>query len=105
MKRKPYSNCLLLLFQDFFQRFGINQTYSGLTKIRTRRRAAGSTNGTEPIRPVLGRLQGTVPFEPGRGNAVPVFVHPPYCVETPPGTRYNPPFNISENLFLTGQTE
>ncbi|HGN6971653.1 TPA: hypothetical protein ACKW0E_002038, partial [Neisseria gonorrhoeae] len=67
MKRKPYSNCLLLLFQDFFQRFGINQTYSGLTKIRTRRRAAGSTNGTEPIRPVLGRLQGTVPFEPGRG--------------------------------------
>ncbi|ENT1189617.1 hypothetical protein C5A61_04315 [Neisseria gonorrhoeae] len=42
--------------------------HSGLTKIRTRRRAAGSTNGTEPIRPVLGRLQGTVPFEPGRGN-------------------------------------
>ncbi|HGL9034899.1 TPA: hypothetical protein ACKJY9_002185, partial [Neisseria gonorrhoeae] len=40
------------------------------------------------------------PFEPGRGNAVPVFVHPPYCVETPPGTRYNPPFNISENLFF-----
>ncbi|EPI6105455.1 hypothetical protein ACPPVA_002237, partial [Neisseria gonorrhoeae] len=36
----------------------------------------------------------------------PPFVHPPYCVETPPGTRYNPPFNISENLFfLTGQTE
>ncbi|HGS8373964.1 hypothetical protein, partial [Neisseria gonorrhoeae] len=68
MKRKPYSNCLLLLFQDFFQRFGINQTYSGLTKIRTRRRAADGTNGTEPIRPVLGRLQGTVPFEPGRGN-------------------------------------
>ncbi|HFC2542169.1 TPA: sugar ABC transporter ATP-binding protein, partial [Neisseria gonorrhoeae] len=28
------------------------------------------------------------------------------CVETPPGTRYNPPFNISENLFfLTGQTD
>ncbi|EPI7703329.1 hypothetical protein ACOV7G_001635, partial [Neisseria gonorrhoeae] len=27
-------------------------------------------------------------------------VHPPYCVETPPGTRYNPPFNISENLFF-----
>ncbi|ENX0941092.1 sugar ABC transporter ATP-binding protein, partial [Neisseria gonorrhoeae] len=26
-------------------------------------------------------------------------------VETPPGTRYNPPFNISENLFLTGQTD
>ncbi|KLR79680.1 sugar ABC transporter ATP-binding protein, partial [Neisseria gonorrhoeae SK8976] len=23
------------------------------------------------------------------------------CIETPPGTRYNPPFNISENLFLT----
>ncbi|EOF9085981.1 hypothetical protein ACI6YZ_000901, partial [Neisseria gonorrhoeae] len=29
-----------------------------------------------------------------------IFVHPPYCVETPPGTRYNPPFNISENLFF-----
>ncbi|HHO0680395.1 hypothetical protein [Neisseria meningitidis] len=39
MKRRPYSNCLLLLFQDFFQRFGINQMYSGLTKIRTRRRS------------------------------------------------------------------
>ncbi|ROV48125.1 Opacity protein opA54, partial [Neisseria gonorrhoeae] len=51
MKRKPYSNCLLLLFQDFFQRFGINQTYSGLTKIRTRRRVADGTDGTEPVRP------------------------------------------------------
>ncbi|MFQ2966297.1 hypothetical protein ACKJKZ_05950, partial [Neisseria gonorrhoeae] len=90
------NKCRLKTFQAAF--------YSGLTKIRTRRRAADGTNGTEPIRPVLGRLQGTVPFEPGRGNAVPVFVHPPYCVETPPGTRYNPPFNISENLFfLTGQ--
>ncbi|EPI4438758.1 hypothetical protein ACKXTT_001694, partial [Neisseria gonorrhoeae] len=36
----------------------------------------------------------------GAGQPVPVFVHPPYCVETPPGTRYNPPFNISENLFF-----
>ncbi|ENV1765979.1 TPA: hypothetical protein ACE8RD_002095, partial [Neisseria gonorrhoeae] len=67
MKRKPYSNCLLLLFQDFFQRFGINQTYSGLTKIRTRRRAAGSTNGTEPIRPVLQHLRE--PFPLSRGGA------------------------------------
>ncbi|WP_113852156.1 hypothetical protein, partial [Neisseria gonorrhoeae] len=67
MKRKPYSNCLLLLFQDFFQRFGINQTYSGLTKIRTRRRAADGTNGTEPVRPVLGRLRE--PFPLGRGGA------------------------------------
>ncbi|ENT0884189.1 transposase, partial [Neisseria gonorrhoeae] len=32
-------------------------SYSGLTKIGTRRRAAGSTNGTEPVRPVLGRLR------------------------------------------------
>ncbi|HGN6707922.1 TPA: hypothetical protein ACKVXH_002066, partial [Neisseria gonorrhoeae] len=69
MKRKPYSNCLLLLFQDFFQRFGINQTYSGLTKIRTRRRAAGSTNGTEPIRPVLQHLRE--PFPLSRGGATP----------------------------------
>ncbi|HFB2820662.1 TPA: hypothetical protein ACE6PQ_002040, partial [Neisseria gonorrhoeae] len=69
MKRKPYSNCLLLLFQDFFQRFGINQTYSGLTKIRTRRRAAGSTNSTEPIRPVLQHLRE--PFPLSRGGATP----------------------------------
>ncbi|EFE04934.1 conserved hypothetical protein [Neisseria gonorrhoeae DGI2] len=33
------------------------QTYSGLTKIRTRRRAADSTNSTEPVRPVLGHLR------------------------------------------------
>ncbi|ENX2351536.1 hypothetical protein AB5X13_002093, partial [Neisseria gonorrhoeae] len=69
MKRKPYSNCLLLLFQDFFQRFGINQTYSGLTKIRTRRRVADGTDGTEPVRPVLGRLRE--PFPLGRGGATP----------------------------------
>ncbi|WP_218970178.1 hypothetical protein, partial [Neisseria gonorrhoeae] len=69
MKRKPYSNCLLLLFQDFFQRFGINQTYSGLTKIRTRRRAAGSTDGTEPIRPALHHLRE--PFPLSRGGATP----------------------------------
>ncbi|HGM0700987.1 TPA: hypothetical protein ACKJ4S_002203, partial [Neisseria gonorrhoeae] len=56
--------------------------------------------GTDP--PGASSPWGTVPFGPGRGNAVPVFVNPPYCVETPPGTRYNPPFNISENLFLTG---
>ncbi|EEZ44480.1 predicted protein [Neisseria gonorrhoeae 35/02] len=43
--------------------------YSGLTKIRTRRRAAGSTNGTEPIRPVLGRLRE--PFPLSRGGATP----------------------------------
>ncbi|HGJ8517606.1 TPA: hypothetical protein ACJYJL_001926, partial [Neisseria gonorrhoeae] len=41
--------------------------YSGLTKIRTRRRAADGTNGTEPIRPVLGRLRE--PFPLSRGGA------------------------------------
>ncbi|KLS99217.1 hypothetical protein M671_11380, partial [Neisseria gonorrhoeae CH811] len=65
MKRKPYSNCLLLLFQDFFQRFGINQTYSGLTKIRTRRRAADSTDGTEPVRLVLQHLREPFPLSRG----------------------------------------
>ncbi len=34
----------------------VDKLYGGLTKIRTRRRAAGSTNGTEPVRPVLGAL-------------------------------------------------
>ncbi|WP_306806990.1 hypothetical protein, partial [Neisseria gonorrhoeae] len=41
--------------------------YSGLTKIRTRRRAAGSTDGTEPIRPVLQHLRE--PFPLSRGGA------------------------------------
>ncbi|ENT0584308.1 hypothetical protein DA301_07770 [Neisseria gonorrhoeae] len=45
------------------------QKHRGLTKIRTRRRAAGSTNGTEPIRPVLGRLRE--PFPLSRGGATP----------------------------------
>ncbi|ENX3599568.1 hypothetical protein ABMK04_002076, partial [Neisseria gonorrhoeae] len=92
MKRKPYSNCLLLLFQDFFQRFGINQTYSGLTKIRTRRRAAGSTDGTEPIRPVLGRLREPFPLSRGGATTYRFLFIRHICVETPPGTRYNPPF-------------
>ncbi|CNQ30389.1 hypothetical protein TFGA2_00246 [Neisseria gonorrhoeae] len=43
--------------------------HSGLTKIRTRRRAAGSTNGTEPIRPALHYLRE--PFPLGRGGATP----------------------------------
>ncbi|EPI7128665.1 hypothetical protein ACN41O_000707, partial [Neisseria gonorrhoeae] len=43
--------------------------YGGLTKIRTRRRAAGSTNGTEPIRPVLHHLRE--PFPLSRGGATP----------------------------------
>ncbi|WP_261753465.1 hypothetical protein, partial [Neisseria gonorrhoeae] len=56
-------------------------------------------------RPSTGRI-GSVPFVPSAARRlVLIFVNPPYCVETPPGTRYNPPFNISENLFLTGQTE
>ncbi|WP_218139614.1 hypothetical protein, partial [Neisseria gonorrhoeae] len=48
---------------------GINQTYSGLTKIRTRRRVADGTDGTEPVRPVLGRLRE--PFPLSRGGATP----------------------------------
>ncbi|SCW11983.1 conserved hypothetical protein [Neisseria gonorrhoeae] len=47
----------------------VDKLYGGLTKIRTRRRAAGSTNGTEPIRPVLGRLRE--PFPLSRGGATP----------------------------------
>ncbi|WP_306807057.1 hypothetical protein, partial [Neisseria gonorrhoeae] len=43
--------------------------HSGLTKIRTRRRAAGSTNGTEPIRPALHHLRE--PFPLSRGGATP----------------------------------
>ncbi|KLS97946.1 hypothetical protein M671_04335, partial [Neisseria gonorrhoeae CH811] len=39
----------------------VDKLYGGLTKIRTRRRAAGSTNGTEPVRPVLGRLREPFP--------------------------------------------
>ncbi|AVH83010.1 hypothetical protein A6J46_13370 [Neisseria gonorrhoeae] len=53
-------------FRPFFRP---KPLYSGLTKIRTRRRAAGSTNGTEPIRPVLGRLRE--PFPLSRGGATP----------------------------------
>ncbi|KLS54889.1 hypothetical protein, partial [Neisseria gonorrhoeae] len=45
------------------------EKYSELTKIRTRRRAAGSTNGTEPVRPVLGHLRE--PFPLSRGGATP----------------------------------
>ncbi|HGO6637249.1 TPA: hypothetical protein ACK41M_001720, partial [Neisseria gonorrhoeae] len=43
--------------------------HSGLTKIRTRRRAAGSTNGTEPIRPALHHLRESFPLS--RGGATP----------------------------------
>ncbi|HGM1030576.1 TPA: hypothetical protein ACKMTO_002226, partial [Neisseria gonorrhoeae] len=43
--------------------------HSGLTKIRTRRRAAGSTDSTEPIRPALHHLRE--PFPLGRGGATP----------------------------------
>ncbi|ENS9939130.1 hypothetical protein D6Z80_10550 [Neisseria gonorrhoeae] len=39
--------------------------YSGLTKIRTRRRASGSTDSTEPVRPVLGRLRESFPLSRG----------------------------------------
>ncbi|HFC3313582.1 TPA: hypothetical protein ACFIWT_001762, partial [Neisseria gonorrhoeae] len=43
--------------------------YSGLTKIRTRRRAADGTNGTEPIRLALQRLRES--FSLSQGGAVP----------------------------------
>ncbi|MEF1457252.1 hypothetical protein QWV32_07470, partial [Neisseria gonorrhoeae] len=43
--------------------------HSGLTKIRTRRRAADGTNGTEPIRPVLHHLRESFPLS--RGGATP----------------------------------
>ncbi|AZG33452.1 hypothetical protein E5O75_02425 [Neisseria gonorrhoeae] len=46
-------------------RFWDGGKYSGLTKIRTRRPAAGSTNGTEPVRPVLGRLRESFPLSRG----------------------------------------
>ncbi|MBH6232072.1 hypothetical protein I7Q31_02305 [Neisseria meningitidis] len=38
------------------------QKYSGLTKIRTRRRAADSTNSTEPIHLVLQHLRESFSF-------------------------------------------
>ncbi|ENT1115844.1 hypothetical protein EEH47_07835 [Neisseria gonorrhoeae] len=55
--------------RKFNRFFGRSVVYSGLTKIRTRRRAADSTNGTEPIRPVLHHLGE--PFPLGRGGATP----------------------------------
>ncbi|WP_308472778.1 hypothetical protein, partial [Neisseria gonorrhoeae] len=45
------------------------EKYSELTKIRTRRRTAGSTNGTEPVRPVLHYLRESFPLS--RGGATP----------------------------------
>ncbi|EEZ58876.1 predicted protein [Neisseria gonorrhoeae SK-93-1035] len=39
--------------------------YSGLTKIRTRRRAADSTDSTEPVRLVLGHLRESFPLSRG----------------------------------------
>ncbi|PPZ73556.1 hypothetical protein C5B28_05750, partial [Neisseria gonorrhoeae] len=36
--------------------------YSGLTKIRTRRRAADSTDSTEPVRLVLHHLRESFPL-------------------------------------------
>ncbi|ASQ70969.1 hypothetical protein C1R06_06815 [Neisseria gonorrhoeae] len=53
--------------RKFNRFFGRSVVYSGLTKIRTRRRAAGSTDGTEPIRPVLQHLRE--PFPLSRGGA------------------------------------
>ncbi|ENT1505092.1 hypothetical protein DU369_07735, partial [Neisseria gonorrhoeae] len=53
--------------RKFNRFFGRSVVYSGLTKIRTRRRAADGTNGTEPIRPVLHHLGE--PFPLGRGGA------------------------------------
>ncbi|HFC8577448.1 TPA: hypothetical protein ACFK14_05385 [Neisseria gonorrhoeae] len=52
-------------------------SYSGLTKIGTRRRAAGSTNGTEPVRPVLGRLRESFPLSRGGATPYRFKVNPP----------------------------
>ncbi|RZN67590.1 hypothetical protein EPH41_02310 [Neisseria gonorrhoeae] len=63
--------------------------YGGLTKIRTRRRAAGSTNGTEPVRPVLGRLRE--PFPLSRGGATPYrFLLIRYTCVMVSGTHHQP---------------
>ncbi|EEZ49159.1 predicted protein [Neisseria gonorrhoeae PID18] len=45
--------------------------YSGLTKIRTRRRAADSTDSTEPVRPVLQHLGESFPLS--QGGATPYW--------------------------------
>ncbi len=74
--------------------------HSGLTKIRTRRRAAGSTNGTEPIRPALHHLREPFPLA-GRGNAVPVFVNPLYYGQCKNTGQTAATFNLSRNtLYL-----
>ncbi|WP_306806911.1 hypothetical protein, partial [Neisseria gonorrhoeae] len=52
-----------------FQHVSRMKMYGGLTKIRTRRRAAGSTDSTEPIRPALHHLRESFPLS--RGGATP----------------------------------
>ncbi|EOG0540025.1 hypothetical protein ACIJGT_001231, partial [Neisseria gonorrhoeae] len=79
--------------------------YSGLTKIRTRRRAAGSTNGTEPIRPVLGRLRE--PFPLSRGGATPyrfLLIRHIVLKHRPEPDIIRPSTSV-KIFFLTGQTE
>ncbi|HEZ1808100.1 TPA: hypothetical protein WHN10_000695 [Neisseria meningitidis] len=62
--------------------------YSGLTKIRTRRRAADSTDSTEPIHLVLGHLRASFSF---------LFIRYIVLKHRPkPDTIH--PCNISENL-------
>ncbi|ENT1550066.1 hypothetical protein DEE32_05035 [Neisseria gonorrhoeae] len=63
--------------------------YGGLTKIGTRRRAAGSTNGTEPIRPALQHLRE--PFPLSRGGATPYrFLLIRYTCVMVSGTHHQP---------------
>ncbi|ENT0366050.1 hypothetical protein DMM94_10775 [Neisseria gonorrhoeae] len=79
--------------------------YSGLTKIRTRRRAAGSTNSTEPIRPVLQHLGE--PFPLGRGGATTyrfLFIRHIVLKHRPEPDIIRPSTSV-KIFFLTGQTE
>ncbi|KXI26681.1 hypothetical protein AUP00_01295 [Neisseria gonorrhoeae] len=61
-------NCLSIECLDSRLR-GNDDSYSGLTKSGQSGEASDSTNGTEPVRPVLGRLRE--PFPLSRGGATP----------------------------------
>ncbi|WP_331279881.1 hypothetical protein, partial [Neisseria meningitidis] len=53
----PTTNTLVLHLKSESKGIVLGSIYSGLTKIRTRRRAADSTNSTEPIHLVLQHLR------------------------------------------------
>ncbi|WP_345940237.1 hypothetical protein, partial [Neisseria gonorrhoeae] len=69
LRLMPLSPCNLYLATHLRTNESEMEKYSELTKIRTRRRAAGSTNGTEPIRPALHHLRESFPLS--RGGATP----------------------------------